>query len=227
MSRSSQPQVDVGNLPSTQLGQEVYRLLEYLNNLQPSGPAAIDDLRPVVRQELIRCFGSAARKYARLANEILECAATHDSHFPRQYYEGQVLRRIADHVRLLAQLFVDMVQTSPQQSQMPTLDAIQALIWAISRSVPDKPILIPMLSSQFVYVHLSYVEGVGIIGVPPYALVRPYPDLPILWHEVAGYWVALRKVSGDQKAAAVALRERAQEGLLRHAVAVGLLPKSV
>ena len=56
-----------------------------------------------------------------------------------------------------------------------------------------------MLSTQFMYVHLNYVKGVGIIGVPPYALVRPYPDLPILWHEVAGYSVAQQKASDELK----------------------------
>ena len=56
-----------------------------------------------------------------------------------------------------------------------------------------------MVSTQFMYIHLNYVNGVGIIAVPPYALVQPYPDLPIVAHEVAGHSVARQRASGTLK----------------------------
>ena len=201
--RSGNDQVEVAGLAeqlkleADQLKPEVDRLLDFVRRLQQSSaPTAPNDLRKDVDAKLIDYFETAAHAYVDLANKTITCAARHDPTLPVRFYYGEVLQNIAGHVRLLSQLFVGMGQPPLQQGQISPLDAIQAILWAISRRVPGLPLLVPVLSSQFIYVHLSYVQGVGIIGVPAYALVRPYPDLPILWHEVAGYWVAQLRAKG-------------------------------
>lgn len=188
-----------------QLEPEVNRLLEYLDGLLRSPSATDIDWQQTMYHDLVKHFKNTALEYARLADNILPCAARHDPKLSIRYYYEEVLKKIADHVRLLAQLFVRLDDTSTEPGEISELDAIQAIIWDASKHIPgERPVLIPMLSTQFMYVHLNYVSGVGFIGVPPYALVRPYPDLPILWHEVAGYWVAQERASGN------ALKERAR-----------------
>lgn len=159
-----------------------------------------DDWTPIFKT-LLEHFSSTARHYVYLANKIMPCVAKYAPELPFEYYYEQVLKQIADHVRLLSQLFVQPSCTPLGSEQVSDFDAIRAIIWDASQYLSgERPVLIPMLSTQFMYVHLNYVSGIGIIGVPPYGLVRPYPDLPILWHEVAAYWVArLRAVQTPEE----------------------------
>lgn len=108
-----------------------------------------------------------------------------------------MLREITEHVRLL----LSIQSGGVSQSLLPPLEVFQGILWHIAQYVPhvsgEKPLLIPILSNRFTYFHLNYVNGVGIIGVPPDALVPPYYDLAILWHEVAGYWVAQQAANAN------------------------------
>ena len=209
------------------LDLEVSNLLDYLKRL-PNEESDLEN--PIAWQqamysELVSAFNTAATNYVSLAKELIPSAADQakaDVHFfPVEFYYQEVLRKIADHVRLLAQLYSSLNHPQSKSGQISTFDAIQAIISDVSKRVFDAmpalisdvskstlepPVLILMRSTQFMYCHLNYVSGVGIIGVPPYALVRPYPDLPIVWHEVAGHAVAVAR-----QRAGGALRERAEE----------------
>ena len=186
--RSSKSQVQVAK-SGIPIEPEIAQLLKSLGSSQQSAPPPIGAWRQRLYDDLILHFSETVHGYVGLANKIIPCAemAPHVGYFPSAFYYGEVLRGVAEHVRLLSQLYASLAHTPP------ALDAIQGIIWSISRRVPGKPVLVPVVSSQFMYVHLNYVQGVGIIGVPPYALSGPYPDLPILWHEVAGYSVAQQK----------------------------------
>ena len=165
--------------------------------LSPNAPRLAVPWRQRMYEELICRFSEAAREYVDLAAKIIPCAATHNKDCPAEYHFEKVLQSVAKHVRLLAQLRDSLTVTVLAGGRTPDLAAIQGIIWSISSRLPDQPVLIPVVSSRFVYVHLNYVKNVGIIGVPPYALGRPFPDLPILWHEVAGYLVARQRARGD------------------------------
>jgi hypothetical protein len=55
----------------------------------------------------------------------------------------------------------------------------------------------PLIRANFSYVHFKYVnDAVGIIGIPPELAVSPpgrYEDWSVLWHEIAGYAIALHR----------------------------------
>lgn len=198
----SNSQPEVGN-PNGWLRAEVEHLLGKLYDPMRNQVQTIDPvpLRQNVYEQLLPYFESTALEYVDLAEQIIPTTEIHSI----DYYYGEVLREITEHARLL--LSIRSVDVS--QPLLQRLEAFQGILWHIAQYVPrvrgEKPLLIPILSNRFTYFHLNYVNGVGIIGVPPDALVPPYYDLAILWHEVAGYWVA------QQAANAHYLRKRTLE----------------
>lgn len=182
--------------------REVGQLLARATSQKPVRTARPADWQDNIRNGLFREFRKVADEYVRLAIAVVRCAAMHQADLPVEFYFGEALRKVAEHAGLLAYLFVKLDEAPPEQGTLTKMDVIQALIWHIAKSVPDEqgrpqsavpPILLPMLSTQFTYFHLNYVKQVGLIGIPLDALSRPYPDLPILWHEVGGYWVAQQR----------------------------------
>ena len=59
-------------------------------------------------------------------------------------------------------------------------------------SVP-LPFLLAVLSSDFKYVHFNYLSNVGLVGLQPDLVAGHLDDLNALWHEVAGYSIALAR----------------------------------
>lgn len=184
----SNSQPEVGN-PNHWLRAEVEHLLGKLRSMTRKNAQPIDPLRQHIYDKVFPYFESTALEYVSLAEWIIPGMKA----YPTDYCYGQVLREITEHVRLLLSIRSGDVPLEPQSLQK-SLDAIQAIIWHISQYLPntsgERPILVPILYNRFMYFHLNYVNGVGIIGVPPDALVRPHHNLAILWHEAAGYWVA-------------------------------------
>lgn len=186
----SNGQAEVSN-SNNWLRAEVEHLLGKLCSLTGNNAQAICPLRQNIYDKLFPYFESTALEYVNLAERIIPGAKA----YPMDYCYGEVLREITEHVRLLLAIRTGDVSQSLQQR----LDSFQGILWHIAQYVPHvsgrKPLLIPILSNRFMYIHLNYANGVGIIGVPPDALVPPYYDLPILWHEVAGYWIAQQTVN--------------------------------
>ena len=187
-------QTAIGN-PNHWLRAEVEHLLGKLHDPLRNKVQTMDPfpLRQNIYEQLLPYFESTARKYVDLAEQIIPTAEVDSI----DYCYGEVLREITEHVRLL----LSIQSGGVSQSLLQPLEAFQGILWHIAQYVPhvsvEKPLLIPILSNRFTYFHLNYVNGVGIIGVPPDALVSPYYDLPILWHEVAGYWVAQQAANAN------------------------------
>lgn len=194
-SQYSNGQAEVRN-SSKWLRAEVKHLLRDLRHLAGNKSQTINPWRQNIYDQLLPYFASTALEYVNLAEKVIPIAQE-DS---MDYCYNRVLQEITEHVRLLLSIRAGDVATEPQSLQQ-NLNAFQAIIWHIAQYVPstndERPLLIPILSNRFMYFHLNYVNGMGIIGVPPDALVRPYHDLAILWHEVAGHWVAQQAANAN------------------------------
>ena len=166
-------------------------------------------LKPILC-DLLGKFRTAARDYFEAAEDAIQVAHASNRSLPVEYHAGKVLNKITDHVYLLADLFE---QVKGKRSSK----FIQRLTWSIASTIRERPILIPILATQFKYIHLNYVQGVGIIGIPPSVWYGLGPqsapwnwrELPVLWHEVAGFWVAQmrRQRTGNGEGSAVWAQE--------------------
>lgn len=121
----------------------------------------------------------------------------------KAYYNAQVISHLVEHVQLL--------NSMSQSSALASVDRwplIRKVIDAISTRFEPKPILVPVISTQFEYVHFNYMENVAVINVPLNIWSTPSRSLSILWHEVAGYSVARARRNDDLKHCASDLASR-------------------
>jgi hypothetical protein len=109
----------------------------------------------------------------------------------RAYYYDQVLTRIMNHTELLTEL----TQSSFQQ-RLKYSPLIESIIAGILTRFTDAPVLIPVISSEFKFIHFNYMNNFGVIGIPLTIWTTPAWNLSVLWHEVGGYGVALAKRYG-------------------------------
>jgi hypothetical protein len=223
------PKPDIGQA-NEQFLNDVQSLLNYLDRLVKQLETTADGQSiwqaPWLADrfcQLVGAFNGAALAHAKKVKKAIEAAAGKDKELRVAYYHDQVLKKIGDHIRLLAQLLISLqhnrLPSLPGEPELSTLDAIQAIIWEISQRIPENhhTVLVPMLASQFMYVQLEYTDVTGIVGIPPYALWSLYPDLPILWHEVAGHWVAQQKKFSRLKQHAEKLQEKLKAATLEPA----------
>lgn len=73
------------------------------------------------------------------------------------------------------------------------------------------PFLLPVLGDAFKYVHFNYVSRFGLVSVPPRPAIinSNNRNLGVVWHEVAGYAIAVAKTERKEefKRQAKALRD--------------------
>jgi hypothetical protein len=114
-----------------------------------------------------------------------------------------------DHVREHAILLADIARVPPKTVISPERRSLligvlqqiaQRLIARrLSGSTQDSnvaiPILLPIFSLRFKYIHFNYMLGFGLVGIPPEFISdnSSGANLSVLWHEAAGHAMAVMK----------------------------------
>ena len=151
---------------------------------------------------LIGTFEKAARGYFRKAQSLITNDSNQASNYQSSaYYE--VLSRLTEHSLLLSDLarphleadFDDQFkQFNPCNSSLTGNRALIEKIMTIisTRFTLRSPsaVIFPISSLNFQFIHFNYMDGLGIVGIPPEVLTTPSWNLSVLWHEIAGYEVA-------------------------------------
>lgn len=177
--------------------------------LPDSTPLDPGDPQTQTINSLLLKFKEVATCYRRLAEQTLEREFV-DAPGIRAYYYDQILSRITEHVALLTEM-----RHSRSKVTMNNWSLINQIIRAIATRMKPTPMLIPIISSAFEYIHFNYVQCIGVIGIPLHVWANPSWNLSILWHEVAGYAASCAQCNGDLLKWATDLQQRliAQDGL--------------
>ncbi len=164
-----------------------------------------------VLNKLFKTFEGKAEQYFDKGRDFIQTENMPPKQRGQTYH--RLLLPIREHVQLLSDLARFYVKgrkreepSSWSSSLTESYSLLEKMITIISSRFGDLAFF--TISSQtFQYIHFNYMKGVAIIGIPPTVLASPPWNLGVLWHEVAGYGVALAKQRGQLKSWAAELRK--------------------
>lgn len=149
-------------------------------------------------RQLVDEFGDVARAYFERGSALSDVAEKSDvvpSPDEIAYNLTQVLTQIERHTNLLCTVVRSMpfpFSDDPNADLGEPVQLAARIIEVVSRRVPvGGGTLLPIIDSTFKFVHFRYSDEIGVIGVPANQMVRPDWQISVLWHEIAGYALAL------------------------------------
>lgn len=154
-----------------------------------------------IRKNLIDVFErEVSEQYFQKAKTFVE---KFDTPHERSQEYNKVLNRLKDHALFLAEFTQSHAATVLPAKSRTSLEKMLGIISKRISSYNEPPFLMPLLSSDFKYVHFNYLNSsIGFVGIPPQIAADPLKgkNLSILWHEVAGHAIARarRSQEGDK-----------------------------
>ena len=115
----------------------------------------------------------------------------------RQY--AIMLDRLLDHAHTLADIARPHLEgdfKAPLLKSLPSLTSTRCVLERLLAIIANRfnsPAILPIYSESFQYIHFNYIGGIAALGVPPQIFASPFWNLGILWHEMAGYQIALAR----------------------------------
>lgn len=163
---------------------------------------------PAIREaqeRLIITFRQVAEAYYTRAEQLIQAdQAITPLERSEKFY--RVLENLREHTLLLADVTrFHSLKVFPTERRNFLLKAIKFIARRLSVG-GDKPMLLPLFTSSFRYFHFRYMDGLGLIGIPP-ELARNESrnkHLSVLWHEVAGHAMAIARETYDAQFEALA-----------------------
>lgn len=173
--------------------------LKSINSNGNEGPPSVRACRKAITN-VIGVFITVATEYRDLVLDIVPRAREANPATPINdaYYYHLCLSELGRHSALLVILLrnLDFPENTDVIKQM--IDGISSRISELPwiKESHANPQLIPWPMPKFAYVDFRYISGLGIIGIPYEDWLSPNRNLSILWHEVAGYAVAVARQAG-------------------------------
>jgi hypothetical protein len=162
-----------------------------------------NELKPL--DHLANSFELVAKTYFKSVQQAIQNEREKDKQINDAYYYDQALTHLMNHAQLLSEM------TDPRFENLRFAPLIRKIITNISTRLNSPPLFIPIISSEFKYIHFNYLDGIGVIGVPLTIWNTPTWNLSILWHEVAGYAVATAKRYGHLEDWAIQLAKKLKD----------------
>jgi hypothetical protein len=159
---------------------------------RPNSEEVRAKLKPV-----IETFEMVAQAYLNKAQALLSKEPAQ----PRLQKYEQVLSKVQSHALELSEL----IRPDPYKEFSPSdrRQLFNKLIAFIAKrtNVSGQPFILPVLDESFKYVHFNYVDGFGLLCLPPRMATTHASNrnLSIFWHEAAGFAIATAKNKHPEK----------------------------